>query len=127
MPQILIQEEPMVRELVGTRVVKAFRARDASVLEEIREWAVDTFFLDTWSPEAAGGTGRPFDWDLGRRASEIGNMILAGGLNAENVRWEGSEGSSGRPSTSLLQRFFSEPHTFFKNSLNCYCINIEGL
>ncbi len=78
-------EEPMVRELVGTRVVKAFRARDELVLQEIQEWNVDTFLLDAWSPEAAGGTGRPFDRDLGRRAAKLGRMILAGGLTPENV------------------------------------------
>ena len=78
-------EEPMVRELAGTRVVKAFRARDEAVLEEITAWAVDTFFLDTWTPEAAGGSGTPFDWQLARRASDLGRMILAGGLTPENV------------------------------------------
>jgi phosphoribosylanthranilate isomerase len=78
-------EEPMVRELVGTRVVKAFRARDESVIEEIAGWAVDTFFLDTWTPEAAGGTGRPFDWGVARRAAQLGRLILAGGLTPDNV------------------------------------------
>ncbi len=78
-------EEPMIRELVGTRVVKAFRARDEAIVDEISAWAVNTFFLDTWSPEAAGGTGYTFDWNLARRAADLGNMILAGGLTSENV------------------------------------------
>jgi phosphoribosylanthranilate isomerase len=78
-------EEPMVRELVGSRVIKAFRARDESVLDEIREWAVDTFIVDTWSPAATGGTGHTFDWSLGRRAARLGRMVLAGGLTPENV------------------------------------------
>jgi len=78
-------EEPMVRELAGTRVIKAYRARGEEVLEEIRERAEETFLLDTWSSGAAGGTGETFDWELARRASEIGRMILAGGLTPENV------------------------------------------
>jgi len=78
-------EEPMVRELAGTRVIKAYRARGEEVLEEIRERAEETFLLDTWAPSAAGGTGEVFDWDLAKRAGEIGRMILAGGLNPENV------------------------------------------
>ncbi len=78
-------EEPMIRELVGTRVVKAFRARDESVLEEIRMWRVQTFFLDTWRETAAGGTGRTGDWSLAKRAAELGQMILAGGLTPDNV------------------------------------------
>ena len=40
--------------------------------------------LDTYDPTAAGGTGRRFDWDLvpERLAPRV---ILAGGLNPENV------------------------------------------
>ena len=78
-------EEPMIRELVGTRVVKAFRARDESILEEIRMWRVQTFFLDTWRETAAGGAGRTGDWSLAKRAGELGRVILAGGLTPENV------------------------------------------
>jgi phosphoribosylanthranilate isomerase len=78
-------EDPMVQELVGTRVVKAFRARDTGVLEEIATWGAQTFFLDTWSNTAAGGTGTTFDWSLAKRAAGLGRMILAGGLNPQNV------------------------------------------
>jgi phosphoribosylanthranilate isomerase len=41
--------------------------------------------LDTGTRDAAGGTGRPFDWSV---AAEFGRRmpyILAGGLNADNV------------------------------------------
>jgi phosphoribosylanthranilate isomerase len=78
-------EEPMVQELAGTRVVKAFRARDESVLTEIEEWAAPFFFLDTWHPTQAGGTGQRFDWELARRAHKFGQFVLAGGLDPENV------------------------------------------
>lgn len=78
-------EEPMVHELTGARMVRAFRARDESVLEEIEEAAPEMFFLDTWSPTRAGGTGQTFDWTLARRASALGRMVLAGGLTPENV------------------------------------------
>ena len=78
-------EDPVIQELVGTRVVKAFRARDAGVLEEIATWGAQTFFLDTWSHTAAGGTGKTFDWSIAKRAATLGRLILAGGLNPENV------------------------------------------
>jgi phosphoribosylanthranilate isomerase len=78
-------EEPMVRELAGTRVVKAFRARDESVLEEIHVWATDFFILDTWRLDRAGGTGRTFDWSIAERARELGRLVLAGGLTPDNV------------------------------------------
>jgi phosphoribosylanthranilate isomerase len=69
----------------GTRVVKVFRARDESVLREIRDSESDFFLLDTWSESRAGGTGRTFDWSIARRAREIGRLVLAGGLHPENV------------------------------------------
>ena len=78
-------EEPMVREVIGTRVVKAFRVVDESVLPEIRAWSPDFFFLDSFSPHAAGGTGTKFDWNIARQARELGNLVLAGGLTPENV------------------------------------------
>ncbi|HMB67918.1 MAG TPA: phosphoribosylanthranilate isomerase [bacterium] len=78
-------EEPMVQELAGTRVVKAFRARDDSVLTEIEEWAAPFFLLDTWHPAQPGGTGERFDWDIARRAHKFGKFVLAGGLTPENV------------------------------------------
>lgn len=78
-------EEPMVQELAGTRVVKAFRARDETVLREIEEWAEPFFVLDAWDRMRAGGTGRPFDWELAKRARVHGRFLLAGGLTADNV------------------------------------------
>ena len=78
-------EEPMVRELAGSRVVKAFRAQHEGVVEEIRASGERTFLLDSWSTRMAGGTGRTFDWAIARRAADVGQLILAGGLTPENV------------------------------------------
>ena len=41
--------------------------RDVGALSQILdEWAADFFFLDTWSADLAGGTGRTFDWAIAR-------------------------------------------------------------
>ena len=75
----------MLRDLFGTRLLTAFRARDEGVLDTIRDEGAATFLLDAYSPDAPGGTGRAFDWALAARARELGRLILAGGLTAENV------------------------------------------
>ena len=42
--------------------------------------------LDAYSPEARGGTGEKFNWDLAVEAQKFGKPIfLAGGLTPENV------------------------------------------
>jgi phosphoribosylanthranilate isomerase len=78
-------EEALLREVVGTRMVKAFRVADESVLTEIRSWNPDCFFLDTFSRHAVGGTGESFDWSIALRAKALGRVVLAGGLDPENV------------------------------------------
>jgi phosphoribosylanthranilate isomerase len=78
-------EDPMIRELIGTRVLKAFRARDPGVLDEIPMWGADTFMLDSWSANSPGGTGATFDWSIAKKAASLGRMIMAGGLTPENV------------------------------------------
>ena len=48
----------------------------------------DTFVLDTYDAERAGGTGHTGDWNAFRRLRELYqriNWILAGGLRPENV------------------------------------------
>ncbi|MFN8178175.1 MAG: phosphoribosylanthranilate isomerase [bacterium] len=77
--------DPVLRDLLGARLLVAFRARDEGVPETIRESGEETFLVDAYSPDAPGGTGRVFDWSIARHAAEHGSLILAGGLTPENV------------------------------------------
>lgn len=70
------------------RVIKTVRIRDESSLKEIPLYrGVDAILLDTYHPHLRGGTGTAFDWTLAVRAKEYRiPLILAGGLDAGNVR-----------------------------------------
>jgi phosphoribosylanthranilate isomerase len=67
------------------RVIKAIRVRDLNDLQTLQKYKVSAFLLDTYSPDSMGGTGQIFNWDIAVEAKKFGRIILAGGLNPENV------------------------------------------
>ncbi len=71
----------------GQRVIKAVRVESQSDLEGCSEYqgVVYAFLLDTYVPGQQGGTGLTFDWNLAVEAKRFGRIILAGGLNPDNV------------------------------------------
>jgi phosphoribosylanthranilate isomerase len=66
--------------------IKALRMRPGMDLKAVRDkyCAASGLLLDTYDPAVAGGTGRRFDWDLIPEWLAP-HIILAGGLNPENV------------------------------------------
>jgi phosphoribosylanthranilate isomerase len=69
----------------GCRVIKAARVRDAADVQAIRAFRTDFHLLDTHSERAPGGTGESFDWELARLHPGKPQLILSGGLTADNV------------------------------------------
>jgi len=83
-----------VSRLDWRRVLKAVRVRDRKFVESVHQMqaaGVSGVLLEAFSPEARGGSGRRFDWDLVVGAREAGMLdgcppiILAGGLTPQNV------------------------------------------
>jgi phosphoribosylanthranilate isomerase len=69
------------------RVIKAVRMQSRDELKNLSNYVdvVDGLLLDTYVPNKLGGTGITFDWELAVEARRYGRIILAGGLNPENV------------------------------------------
>ncbi len=79
-------EPPEFCTQFGVMSMKAFRIRDAASLDALPNYPTDAYLLDAFSPEARGGTGAKFNWDLAVAARKFGKPIfLAGGLTPENV------------------------------------------
>ena len=83
------------RALFGRKLLKTLQIRE--LLGEPRKLHgylqqrenIDAILLDSGSPAARGGTGVPFDWNAAvpivKRIKEICPVIIAGGLNPDNV------------------------------------------
>ncbi len=78
-------ESPEVCAALRTPVVKAIRVKDASSVNVMKAYRVAAFLLDAYVPELAGGSGRPFDWDVAAQAARSARIILSGGLTPDNV------------------------------------------
>ncbi|MEW8213068.1 MAG: phosphoribosylanthranilate isomerase [Candidatus Thiodiazotropha taylori] len=70
----------------GRPWIKAIRMRQETDLLSLEQQYADAsgLLLDTYQAGVPGGTGKTFDWDLVPE-SLAGRVILAGGLNSENV------------------------------------------
>jgi phosphoribosylanthranilate isomerase len=111
----------------GIRRIKAFRIRDESDLTALPayEACAEAFLLDAYVAGVAGGTGQTFNWDLARRARDIGRpILLAGGLTPDNVGAairaarpyavdisSGVEASPGRKDPAKIAAFLSAVRT----------------
>ncbi len=76
-------EEPSFAASVRRPVIKAL----SSLADEVVDmWPLHVMLLvDAHDPERRGGTGEKADWEAAARVSSRRPVVLAGGLNAENV------------------------------------------
>lgn len=80
------QEPPEYCRKFKTKVIKAFRISPDFDLEQMAGYSSDAYLLDAYVRGAYGGTGEGFDWEIANKAKQYGRIILAGGLNPENVK-----------------------------------------
>jgi len=78
-------ESPQQCAALNMPVIKAFRVNSSFDLNSMTEYPCSAFLLDTFSPNIYGGTGKTFDWHIAIGAKKYGRVILAGGLNPDNI------------------------------------------
>jgi phosphoribosylanthranilate isomerase len=74
------------RQVEASTVIKAFRVGEHFDVASIGSYDHCRILLDTYRADRAGGTGETFDWEIARRVGEKTPVILAGGLDPDNVR-----------------------------------------
>ncbi|MBF7096995.1 phosphoribosylanthranilate isomerase [Alkalibacter mobilis] len=78
-------EEPDFGKHINARVWKAFRISGIEDLELMERYHAEGYLLDTYSKDSYGGTGKRFNWDILKSVTSKKTIILAGGINADNV------------------------------------------
>jgi len=78
-------EDPRLFPFSARHLIKAVRVRGEESLSDPGFWKDYPLLLDAWSEKGMGGTGETFDWQLASRLVDGYQIILAGGLNPENV------------------------------------------
>jgi phosphoribosylanthranilate isomerase len=67
------------------KTIKAFRIKDSINTEMFSGYDVGAYLLDNYSSGVYGGSGGNFDWDILTGLNLKRPVILAGGLNPDNV------------------------------------------
>lgn len=79
-------ESPSFINNLGYPSIKAISIRSYEDVEKASHYDVDYYLFDAPGTDYAGGSGHVFDWSLlGQLSIPKNQVILAGGLNCENV------------------------------------------
>jgi phosphoribosylanthranilate isomerase len=71
--------------IARVKVIKALRVDSNFKVESLRSYGNRVFLLDSGTASQFGGTGQIFDWNRAYGANAFGSIVIAGGLNPDNV------------------------------------------
>ncbi|HHD64172.1 MAG TPA: phosphoribosylanthranilate isomerase [Desulfobulbaceae bacterium] len=124
--------ERLARFAAPCRVLKAFRVAPGLAPGNIRPYDahVRGYLLDTYHEQMVGGTGEIFDWKLIKNLHLQRPLLLAGGLNPENIYDaltavrpyavdvnSGLEKKPGVKDSNLIQTFVDRVRAFERDEL----------
>lgn len=79
-------EKPEIIPYINFPVIKAFRINGDFNFNKLNEFNSSSLLLDSYSPDAYGGTGKSFDWEkIPITLRE--KIILSGGVSSENIEY----------------------------------------
>jgi len=118
------EEKPVYcKRFADYKIIKAFRIGEFFPADMINKYKVDAYLFDTYREDAQGGTGEAFSWDILKGVKVDRPVILAGGLNAQNIQQaldvvkpyavdvsSGIEKAPGIKDSRLIRAFFDAAH-----------------
>jgi phosphoribosylanthranilate isomerase len=78
-------EAPEYCRHLAVSVIKTFRVKSGGPPPPFEAYRVHAFLLDTFVEGRLGGTGQTFPLEVASSAKAFGRVIIAGGLNPDNV------------------------------------------
>ncbi|WP_411843603.1 phosphoribosylanthranilate isomerase [Salinicoccus sp. HZC-1] len=85
-------EDAAFAESIDAKIIKVFPNDSSHTFKEMFQFPADFILIDSGTKNARGGTGQTFDWsNLDDENIEKDRLILAGGLNQDNVEAAYSE------------------------------------
>lgn len=110
-------------------LIKALWMEGSPIEENLRDYPVQAFLLDSRDDVRYGGTGRAFRWSLAEPVKKFKPVILSGGLNSDNVGeairivcpygvdvCSGVESSPGVKDAAKLRAFMNEVRNVIKGN-----------
>ncbi len=70
----------------GSTLIKTISVCTEEEVQALENYPVKAILVDTHEPGRYGGTGKKSDWALALKVKETHPLILAGGLNKENIK-----------------------------------------
>ena len=77
-------ETPAFADAFRGRYVRAVRVKERDSLRELAAFSCPWYLLDGFAP-GYGGQGQKWDWSLAVEAAQAHKIVLAGGLDPDNV------------------------------------------
>ena len=120
---VQLSGDEMPEQCLGydVKVWKAFRIRHEQEVDHVRQFTISAAMLDGASGNLYGGSGMRADVSVARAIKQYHPLILAGGLNPENIAdailsvqpygvdvSSGLESSPGKKEFSKVQKFFEK-------------------
>ncbi len=117
----------LAQEAAPCKMLKVFRVGPQTTAEELAPYGalVSGYLLDTYQKGVVGGTGAAFDWSLIRDLDIQVPLVLAGGLDADNISQalhqvrpygvdanSGLEDAPGKKNHALIRKFIRAVRAF---------------
>jgi len=79
------EESPAYCQEFDLPIIKSFLVEGEDSLDDVVNYNVFAHLFDTYTPNSRGGSGQTFDWRCLNILPAVPRVILAGGLNPQNV------------------------------------------